>query len=76
MNMIFPINTMDGEMACVDVTIINDLFVEEDETFTVTVSLVASPVNLEIGQIQVTIVDEDSKKHNKLKKINAKNAMT
>ena len=62
MNVAFPVNTMDGNTACVNIPITNDLFLEEDETFTVTTSLVASPVNLEIGQTQVTILDEESKK--------------
>lgn len=61
MNVIFPTNTMDGDMACVDISTFNDLFLEGNETFTVTTTLVASPVSLEIGQTQVIILDEESK---------------
>ena len=60
---IFESGATDGTGMCVNISLSNDLMVECDENFTVSLTLVSSKRNLFLGQdsTSVTIEDSDSK---------------
>ena len=52
-----------GDMACVDISITDDDSIEGDQTFTVTVAIVTTGMNVMLGSpitTTVTITDDDS----------------
>ena len=61
----FPANIVDdGMTACVDIPITDDDLIEGDQTFTVTVTLVTTDMNVMIGlpsTTTVTITDDNCK---------------
>ena len=59
MDVVFPAGTSNGGMQCIDVTIIDDIEMEGDETFTVTLTTSSSTVNLVNAVTTITITDND-----------------
>lgn len=57
MNVTFTGGSPLGTMACLNVTIIDDNVIENDESFTVTLSLISTGES--IGQTIVTIVHDE-----------------
>ena len=52
-----------GEMInCSTVMVVNDRFLEEDETFTIMLTSSDTGVNLGISQTAITIIDDDCKR--------------
>lgn len=58
MNMIVPVSSPSDTMACVNIPITDDNLIEGDETFTATITLIAS-VNFDIGDTVITITDDE-----------------
>ena len=50
----------DGDRLCVNVTIIDDLLLENDETFNLLLTSTDSAVSVELNMTSVTILDDDS----------------
>ena len=61
-SMSFAINSDDGDMVCFSVTILEDLRVELDEQFSISLSLVTTGSSLQTGSTMttITILDDDS----------------
>ena len=57
MNTTFTSGSPVGNMICLNVTIINDNVIENDEAFTVTLSLLST--GEPIGQTRVTIIHDE-----------------
>ncbi len=56
MTSVFPTESPDGTMLCVNITIMDDNLIEGDELFTVTFAV---PAILGLGNIDVTIMDDE-----------------
>ena len=59
MDVVFPAGTSNGDMQCIDVTIIDDSEMEGDETFTVALTT-SSPVVMTLGNAVTTITITDN----------------
>ena len=59
MDFIFPAGSISGIQQCINITIIDNTTVEEDETFTVTLSTSNPRVELDNNVTTVTILDND-----------------
>lgn len=55
-----PLSESDGNRLCINVTIIDDLLLENDETFTLLLTSADSAVSVELNMTTVTILDDDS----------------
>ena len=60
MNLYFTAGSSNGAMQCINVTIVDSLTVEEDETFTVTLTTASSVVVLRNDVTTVHITDTES----------------
>ena len=67
MDLVFTAGTSNGTMLCLNVTINTTRTVEEDETFTVTLTTLISVVELGNNVTTVVIMDNDSMIHNTVK---------
>ena len=56
----FPAGDGDGRMCCVN-PLVDDAALENNETFSVTLTLTAGNVSIGINETVITIVDNDSK---------------
>ena len=54
----FPTDSSAGTMQCINITITDDEVLEEDETFTVTLTLNTAGVTLGDSETAVTITDD------------------
>ena len=59
-DLIFTAGSMNGSMQCIDVAVHNTLTVEEDETFTVTLTALNSYVSLGNNVMTIVIMDNHS----------------
>ena len=59
MSLTFPSGSTDDTMRCLDVTIEDDTALEEEETFTVTLTTENTAVTLDNDETEVTILDND-----------------
>ena len=57
-SLMFPTNSTNGSIQCVNITITDDDIFEADETFTVSLTSVTPGVS-EIGEATVTITDNE-----------------
>ena len=60
MDLVFTAGTSNGTMQCLNITINTTRRVEEDETFTVTLTTLSSVVELGNDMTTVVIMDNDS----------------
>ena len=66
-NLVFTAGTSNGTMQCLNITINTTRTVEEDETFTVTLTTSSSVVELGNDMTTVVIMDNDSMIHDTVK---------
>ena len=59
MDVVFPASTSNGDMQCIDVTIMDDSEMEGDETFTVALTTSSPVVTLGNAVTTITITDND-----------------
>ena len=60
MDLVFTAGTSNGTLQCINVTIFDDSLVEPNETFTVTLAVSNSVVELGNNLTTITITDTDS----------------
>lgn len=61
MDVHFDVGSMDGATVCINVPIIDDSSLEEDETFTVSLTVTAGAPNVGNAMTMVTIYNDDSR---------------
>lgn len=57
----FPVNSENGQRSCFEVTILNDMAFEKNQSFILNITAVEDNVQVHLRYITVNIVDNDSK---------------